>query len=491
MGTFRSSRLEARRCHVTAITGYRHWRNAQAREVDYSEADLVYIPYGAAQQSFDTFTQEVRVAGQAGRLNWLTGAFYSREKAFARDGYRVGRDFERFLDAQLSGPTGLANPISFYTGLPVGQSYPEGSGVGRDDFRQRAESISLFTHNEFAITDRLRLIAGLRYTRETKNVVVDIVGSNNPGCAALVAKGLSAPGATPISSLQCLQLYDQRYNGQYKASRKEAEWSGVGTISYEISDLLSSYATYSRGYKAGGFALDRAGFRPISQKAPYAADLMFAPEFATNYELGLKLQTRDRSLTINSALFHTRFDDFQLSYNAGAALITTNIPEVTTKGFEIESTLRPVQAFTVAVGVTYADARYGVIPAGPPANIISLSGRQLANSPRWVVTGSIGWDDRIGSGRLRAFGYLDWRYQSEVQTERLLRANSGQEGFGLINGRIGFGDADEIWTVELWSRNLLDHRYIGATIPASFQGATVVSVPGEPRTFGLTLRSKM
>lgn len=476
---------------LTAITGYRHWHNDQAREVDYAEADLVYIPFKAAQQAFETFTQELRFDGSAGALDWMIGGFYSHEKAFGRYGYRIGRDLEPFLDRLFAPATGQANPISFYTGLPVGASYPEGSGVGRDDFDQTSRSISVFTHNVWHVTDRLDLIGGIRFTREAKRVDVDIVGTDNPGCQALIAAGLAAPGATPISGIQCLQLFDARYDGSFTSRKVEKEWSGIATVSYDFSDALHGYATYSRGYKAGGFVLDRAGFRPITLKAPDADDLAFNPEFATNYEGGLKYRSPGGALTVNGALFYSRFTDYQLSYNTGAALITTNIPRVTTKGFELELAARPARGWRLGGGVTYARARYGAIPAGPPANVVAIAGKQLANAPDWVVTGSVGWDDLISNERLRAFVQFDGRYQSAVLTERLLRPTSGQKAYALFNARLGLGDADERWTAELWARNLANQRYIASSIPATFQGGTLVGAQREPRTYGLTLRTKL
>jgi len=476
---------------LTSITGYRHWRNDQAREVDYAEADLVYIPFKAAAQAFDTFTQELRLDGSVGSVDWMVGGFYSHEKAFGRYGYRAGRDLEPFLDRLFSSATGQTNPISFYTGLPVGASYPEGSGVGRDDFRQTSRSFSIFTHNVWHVTDRLDLIGGLRFTREAKRVDVDIVDTMNPGCQALTAAGLSAPGTTPISGIQCLQLFDARYDGSYTARKVEKEWSGIATMSYDFGDSLHGYATYSRGYKAGGFVLDRAGFRPITVKAPSADDLAFDPELATNHEAGLKFRAPGGAVTINGAVFLTRFTDYQLSYNTGAALITTNIPQVTAKGFELEFGARPAPAWQLAAGVTYASSRYGAIPAGPPANVVAIAGQQLANAPKWVVTGSVGWDDLVAGGNLRGFAQIDGRYQSDVLTERLLRPTSGQKGYALFNARIGVGAPDERWTLELWARNLTNQRYIGASIPATFQGATLVGAQGEPRTYGLTVRTKL
>ena len=90
---------------------------------------------------------------------------------------------------------------------------------------------------------------------------------------------------------------------------------------------------------------------------------------------------------------------------------------------------------------------------------------------------------------MRVFAYADARYQSAVLTERLLRAGSEQRGYVLANARIGIGAPDQRWTLELWARNLTDHRFFAASIPATFQGTTLVGSPGEPRMGGITLRT--
>jgi len=473
---------------LTAITGYRDWRNKQAREVDYSEVDLVYIPYGAARQEFQTFTQELRLAGETERLDWLVGGFYSHEDLTATYGYRTGRDLEAWYDRLLAPSTGRANPISFFTGLPVGASLPDGVGWGEQRFDQAARGYAVFTQETLRLTDRLSLTGGLRYTHERKTVKMNFANPYNPGCDALIAQGRA--DTTPVSGIVCLQLWDPRYAGRYRSERSESAWSGVVTLAFEISDDANAYVTWSRGYKAGGYIIDPSGFRLITQGPPNADDTAFDPEFATNLEAGLKLRLLDRRLTLNSAVFRTRLTDYQLSYNTGAALITRNIPKVESRGVEVEASFRPTPAWSSSFNVAYADAQYGDFPTTLvlPANIAALEGRRLHNAPLWTVTAALGWEDEVAEG-LTAFAHLDGRYQSAVRTERTLRAGSEQGDYITLNGRLGLTGRDDRWTVELWARNLTDERYFVSSIPATFQGATLVGVPGEPRMWGVTLRA--
>lgn len=473
---------------LTSVTSYRDWHNKQAREVDYSEVDLLYVPYGAAEQGFKTFTHELRLDGKTSRLDWLVGGFFAHEKLMTTYGYKTGRDFELWYDRVFSASTGLAHPISFYTGLPVGASLPQGVGWGEQRYDQKARSFAAFTQETLHLTDRLSLTGGLRYTREHKDVEINFVAPYNPGCSALIAQGRAS--STPVSGIVCLQPLDPRYAGHYESDFSESAWSGVATLAYRISSDANAYVTWSRGYKAGGFIIDPSGFRPITQGPPDAADTRFAPETATNLEAGLKMRLLDRRLTLNSAVFRTRLSDYQLSYNTGAALITRNIPQVESSGVEVEAGFRPTQAWSGSLNVAYANAQYGDFPSTlplPPA-IAALQDRRLHNAPMWTVTASADWEDEIAPG-LNGFAHLDARYQSSVLTERTLRTGSEQDGYTTVNGRIGVSRVGDRWAVEVWARNLTNERYFVSSIPAVFQGNTLVGVPGEPRMWGATLRT--
>jgi outer membrane receptor protein involved in Fe transport len=460
---------------ATSVSSYRMWRNKQGREVDYSEIDLAYIDFGGAHQYFETASQEFRLTGESGPVDWLAGLYYAREDIDARYGYRIGNDLGDWFDARFGTDT-------FAALLPGGF----GSNT---QFNQTTTSYSAFTHNIIALNDRTNLTLGGRYTVDEKEV--DAIWSlGNPGCTDDLT-GLAR-------SLACLQLWDPRYTEAarggptYSTGNTEREFSGVASMDYALTDTINLYATAGRGYKAGGFALDPAGFDPISSETPNPDPqaLAFEPEFSNHFELGAKTQFFDRRLTINAAAFHTELENFQLSYNTGAALPTVNIPQVTTTGAEFELSARPIESVSSTFNVVYANAHYGDIDPelGLPANILALNQRRLYNAPLWTVTGSLGWDDLVFDGRFRAFAYADARYQSSAFTERSLRANSEQDAYATVNARIGIQPPDEAWSIELWSRNLTDERYLVSTIAATFTAASNVGVPGEPRLYGVTFR---
>jgi outer membrane receptor protein involved in Fe transport len=130
----------------------------------------------------------------------------------------------------------------------------------------------------------------------------------------------------------------------------------------------------------------------------------------------------------------------------------------------------------------------------------------VSNAPSTVVTGSLSWTPPIGGSGLKGLFYVDARRSSGFNTGSDLFPQKSQDGFTIVNGRIGVTGPDEHWALELWAQNLLDKNYQQVAFNSPFQegaaGApfTDPQFPGgrqifssylaEPRTYGLTLRAR-
>ena len=258
----------------TALASYRSTTSARSYDVDNSPADIVYDPRDG--ERFNAATAEFRLQGVAGRLDYLVGAFVGRELISSRNSYSAGSDFEPYI-LGLGAILAPGASIPTYTGLPAGSNYPAGSGVS-DMFRQHSTSYAVFTHHVFALTDRLSLTAGGRYTHENKSLDATIA-SDNPGCAGALAMNGPSLGAVPpgLRGLICIPNLDPRYDGVYTTERDGGDWSGTAALSNRFSESWNAYFGYSRGYKAGGFQFDRSGMDPL---APSLSSLAFEKETA-------------------------------------------------------------------------------------------------------------------------------------------------------------------------------------------------------------------
>ncbi|RME68695.1 MAG: TonB-dependent receptor [Alphaproteobacteria bacterium] len=501
---------------LTSISAYREWHNERGQDADFSSADILFRPSGAFLQDFETFTQELRLNGRVGILDWLVAGYYANEDLRIDDTIAIGSDYESFasllVDVADGAVDGFAGTLPFpgfraFLAGATGGLFPNALALGTEGssrFDQNSESWALFTHNILSITDALELTLGLRYTQERKRVDATIT-TVNPTCSLI----LSNPAFVPLAQLPCLPFFNPAVDGVFDdGRRKETQWSGTAALNYVWNDGFSSYASYSRGYKAGGFNLDRAGLTPFA--ADLNSDLQFEEETVDSVELGFKWRTADRRASINASGFYSRFEDFQVNTFNGIAFVVQAVPKATVKGVEVEASLRPTDRFSVQGGVTYADTQYGknlpgAIFAPPsPTNPLGgalwqLPGSRLTNAPEWAVTGSATYRYPVADSFLSLL-HVDFRYTSKVNTGSDLDLEKLEGGVFQVNGRIGFGDIDERWSIEVWARNIFDENYSQVIIDAPLQGSgtarntlvpntqTFDAFLAEPRTYGVTLR---
>lgn len=446
---------------LTSITAYRSWEAYRSQDFDHSGADLGFFAPDGLHQSFDVFTQEVRLQGTAGMVDWLVGAYYSDEDVMNDSAYRMGADYPLIYGGAA---TFQATTLAAFT--PGDGARGIGNQNGRD--------MSVFTHNIFNITDQLSITAGLRYTNNKKSI--DFRGENfNPACDSAVATG-DAPGITRF----CAPFWDTRFNTAGDSdSRTEDAVTGTFNVSYEFLPTLTSYLSYSRGYKSGGYNFDRAGF--TTPATPNAADLAFSDETVDAYEFGLKGEFFDRTLTANLAIFHQKFSGFQLIEYTGVNFVVRSLEEAISEGAELEITWRPMQGLTLTNGLSYTDAYYPT-SAGNSA----YSGREMEQSPDWVNVTSVTYEFPIGE-QLTGVAYIDNRYSSEFYTGGF-DPNRIQPSFSVANARLSLRGPDETWAVDIWARNLFDKDYYRRVIPATFQAGSYSAFLGDPRTYGITLR---
>lgn len=354
-----------------------------------------------------------------------------------------------------SGFSNLTSPALSLTGAALNDSY-----------RQTSNNWAVFTHNIVSITDQLKLTIGARYTHEKKTLDALLL-DNNLICTLL--------SGTALQQLPCVIPSAPGGRFTINDARTESKLSGTIVLSYKPTDRLLTYASYSRGYKAGGFNLDRSALwraQPVPTTVPpvsatavlgnpplsgsgaicvgasqagcqgivaSGADLQFKPEINDAFEAGVKYH--GRGLDLNFALFHEVFRNFQLNTFNGLNFFVENINScrdnlngadtdndprtgscpsghtgagVRTQGFELEAFTRPLTDLAWNSGVTLADARYR-------SNLIGANGAAL-NNALFQLPGR-----RISNAPL-------WTITSSVAWTPPL-GNSGITGLFYLDGR--------------------------------------------------------
>jgi iron complex outermembrane recepter protein len=469
----------------TAITAFRDWGVRQSQDADFTAADIWFRDSATGDGfGFEIFTQEFRLAGVNGPLDWLVGVFYADETLTRTDNLTLGTLYREFFQAQLTPTLGAAAAASLTNGLNAA----EGAGQ-RDRYEQTNESLAIFTHNIFSVTDRVEITLGLRYTQEEK-VFTGRYFTPFSGNAlrtatfnTLIGPPFNAPAATAGSvstTLYGLPWLNSSLDGApLVRTREENEWSGILSLRYEFSPAVSAYVSYSQGYKAGGFNLDR----------DFDLDPSFAAETVDAYEFGVKTRLMDGDLLVNTAVYYQEFENFQLNTFTGISFIVASIPEVITQGAEVDVIWRtPIEGLSFQGGAAYTEAEYGSFPAvgGIPAR---LPNSRLTNAPLWTATGSWTYERPLGDNFV-GLAYVDTRYTSNIVSGSDLAPAKRQPEYFLVNARLGLSTADDRWGVDLWARNLLDEEYTVINFDQPLQTGSLGSFLGDPRTYGVTLRAR-
>lgn len=510
---------------MTSITAGRTWEAKTGQDSDFTAADLVYRPAnGDNYVKFGQFSQEVRFAGIAGPVDWLAGVFYANETLDSRAVLKYGADYYGyFANRVLGGAPALV-------GLVPGTIFQAGNGSD-DRYSQEDTTLALFTDNTWAITEALKLTVGLRYTQSEKTLKSRY---STTGSSCDQAEAFTGILPTAVIGGLCLNAQNNDFDalagaGLGTQKRDENEVTGTVKLAWNVNDDIMTYASYARGYKGGGFNLDRVsiacppGGRPVTGPTGVACtnptarldfqanpDTSFAPEFADSYEIGVKTKWFNNSLLLNATIFYQEFTDFQLNTFVGTAFIVESIPEVVSKGADVDFVwFTPVDGLSLQGGVTYAETQFGDFDAmdlSDPSRwngVFRLPDSQVAFAPRWSSSISGSYERDLGDN-LAFRANLSAKYSSRYNTGSDLHPVKDQEAFTLVNARVSVGTQDERWTLELWSNNLLDKDYLQVAFNGPFQVdttnpynqtnddniSTYYSFLGQPRTYGVTLRAK-
>lgn len=510
---------------LTSITAYRDWQAERGQDIDFTDIDRAYRD--GYETGFETFTQEIRLRGQVGRVDYLVGGFYGNEKLDLTDTVRFGSDAARYLDAlaagaDLNGPlpggTGFtiygslnpAAPLLFQAalapavGLPTATAFANavraaapvaGQGQQADRFNVETNSFSVFTHNEVTLTDQLTLTVGLRYNNEQKEMEADLL-SVAPTCNVFqafqpITQALITGPLAQLMTIGCNPAVNSIANGTYSKEREESEVNGTVSLGYKPMDDLLIYGGYSRGYKAGGFNLDRSGFNitPATAIKPNVDDLEFDAEFVDAYELGVKSTLFGGAANLNATLFHQKIEDYQLLAFSGFNFLTLNVPKVISRGLEIDASTSPAEGLVLTGGLLFNEAFFDQDVTFTNGARIT-EGTRLSNTPKYTVTSSFSYTTPIEGTGLQGRVFFDARYASSTRTQTLGRdplGSTDNDGYILVNGRVGVGPEDGPWSVELFVRNLTDEYFNvgGFAVPEQDNFAVY---PNEPRTYGVSLR---
>ncbi|MFT3967706.1 MAG: TonB-dependent receptor [Sphingobium sp.] len=452
---------------LTSITAYRWWDWDPRNDNDGTGLPIWVVGHTESHQQ--QFSQEVRLASTGRQtVDWVLGAYYFWQR-LQSTGYNAYGDAAGAWFRAPSAPLPLASYERALNGW-----------ASNNYLYAKTNSYAAFGQASWNITERLSLTGGLRFTHEEK------WGSFRQ----LTVGGQDISGVAGAQAIRngFLPEVDLPY-----VAHGNDSLTGLASLGYKIAPTVLAYGSYARGGKSGGLNLSSA---PVGVVIPR----VIAPEKVDAFELGLKSELWDRRLTFNLAAFWTDVSDYQSSISTLIGSQTVqyiqNVGSVRSRGVEIDARVAPTRHVAFTGALSYVDASYRSYPNAPApverqgGGSVDLSGQAVAGSPEWTY--SIGADIAqplaFTLSESELYAHADYSHRSSYFTQVTNSAYSRVPAYGIANLRLGWRTANGLWDLSVWARNLFDEAYF-VTLSGSSTGR-ISGIVGEPRTIGLTFRTK-
>lgn len=324
-------------------------------------------------------------------------------------------------------------------------------------FRNKSvnNGLAVFGQLGYKLTQGLELTAGLRYDNENRKAIFNGFGD------AVFAMGILT-----------FVRPDSTVTGKYNAVSPKV------ALNYSINSKSSVYASYTRGFRAGGVN---------SQRLPKGISQTFQPEFSDNFEAGLKATGMENKLRVGLTAFLINWKDLQF-YNLVAPFTYAreNLGDVQTKGLELDATMIPVKNLELdaSLGLNsgkYQDFKLTRVDFATFAETkIDVTGKKLANAPNHTFYLAAQYGIPLAkTAKLSLRG--EYRSVGKFYTD--LQNTLEQSTYSLINTRINLQVGK--LNAAFWVQNLGDTRYLIYGSGDTSFGRSVRMA--SPRTLGLRL----
>ncbi len=532
-------------------------------------------PYGEQLREFAGLN--IGIAQGLLAPNPATDALSTTPAGQALFGVPVGAPLDPAIVEALA--NGIIGGLEGQIGVPTGSFFAGGgqSGVIFADYAQDTTSFAAFAQVDFDVTDRLTLTVGGRIAHEEQDYEADVdvrdafaainfidvgvvdtflngslaplgVDPRDPaqlqgflsipaGNAFLpggvsgaqlfqqVYEGAADPNLNPLLGLTGLQFFPPATGEAIDGATRDQTYEAFNVIaSYDVSDTLSAYASFSTGYKPQGANLTPTAEGPALSQfyAPYAAvggTAIPAPQDITPFfdeesveaiEVGFKGRFLENRLTTNFALFDVTNEDFQAVAFDGNGFTLRNAGDLKVQGMEIEGILAPADALTFTYGWThlftneYEEYLQGpcpdTVPATPfneplntdvPASCFNEQVQDLSGVGRVGANDTVSltgtWEPTIG--RFPTFLRGEYYYRSEARLADDQDDRKVQDGFSLVNLSAGISDPSERYQLQVWARNVFEEDFLVGTFSSVGQPGSLNTYLNDPRTYGVTLRA--
>lgn len=460
---------------LTSVTAWRFWDWKPQNDRDFTGLPIVTKSQNPSQQ--DQYTQELRYNYSSDRLDFVLGAFGFYQRIDTQGTEQHGSASTKW---NLAPSNALYNSDVLNGLTALNTQYLKNT------------SVAVYGQASWKVTPELTLQPGVRVNYDKKDGFYQRRVFTASGSEILI-DGTT----TPVKTAQ-LGIFTPQ-----TISPKFSDWnfSYDFTASYKVAPGILFYATYAKTFKSGG--INQNGVPTDAANNPILGAATVKPESVQHYEAGLKTEFWGRRAILNLSAYRTDIKDYQANVNNGQFGVLrgylANAGAVRSQGFEADFSVRPSERFNAYVNGAYTDATYRKFVDAPcppelsggatsPANC-DISGQRLPGVSKWSL--SFGLEANAPVTFLEEdgqvyFGY-DGSYRSNFSSNPTPSIYTWVDGYSLSNFRAGFR-TDSGFDIYGWVRNAFDQNYIDQLFVGPGNTGLIAGLPGDPRTWGVTLR---
>jgi iron complex outermembrane receptor protein len=257
------------------------------------------------------------------------------------------------------------------------------------------------------------------------------------------------------------------------------EWLPKVGLNFQLSEDMLFYGSVARGYKSGGWNADFITTLEHFQ---------FNPEYALNYELGLKSTLLDDRITFNASAFITKVNDFQVfqfipTQTEGAVLSLTNAGKATTQGLEVDIKAALSDSLTLTLNSAVTEAKFDDFKNGGGLGL-DYDNNYLPYAPKHAYYLALDYSKPLFT-QMEMYAHIDYSYTGDYFSNPNNSLNNSIASYYVTNARLGVNISTE-WDVSLWVKNLTDETNLRQS-SVSFMGVWR-GLYNPPRTYGLELK---
>lgn len=454
---------------LTSTSAWRFWNWMPSNDRDFT--GLQGLALSQAPSRHDQWSQEVRWAGEfSSRLSAVFGVFVFGQSLNADPAHTEEAGAHQWRFSQTS-ESALWQTPGLFEGFGI-KTYPS----------LRTFSGAVFGQLDWAITDQLRILPGLRVNYDDKSVDF----RREPY------------GGLDTDDPELIALKNALYSAQaFTADIDRTDVSGQLTVAYKPAARINAFATFSTGFKPVGLNL---GGLPNNNGQPMLELAVIQPERVFHYELGIKANPT-RNISLGLTAYHTDVHDYQaqvqsadLSVNRG---YLANAEQIRVRGVEFDANARLGSYLSLYGALAYTDGQYVSFTNAPPPleetggpTFKDISGGVLPGISKWAASfgGEATTPPASFFGQQGEFTFaIDGFYRSSFSSNPSPSQYLVVPEYTLVNARAGFRAPQGV-SLFIWVRNAFDTDYFEQLLPGAGNAGHYAAVLGDPRTYGVTLR---